>query len=76
MASSLFKSAGSGINLLQAAQAIKSGNAEGLTSMLAKSNPAFNQFMQECRGKSVEQIAARYGVDVETLRSVMKSLGL
>lgn len=40
--------------------------------MMAQRNPQFKAFMEECRGKTPEQVAQQYGVDLNALKQLMK----
>lgn len=37
-----------------------------------QSNPQFQGFMQENQNKSLNQIAAEHGIDLESLRALMR----
>ena len=46
------------------------GNPQGLANMI-QSNPKFNQFVANNKGKSVEQIARENGLDMDMVRSLI-----
>lgn len=46
------------------------GNPQGLANMV-QSNPKFNQFVANNKGKSVEQIARENGLDINMVRSLI-----
>lgn len=39
--------------------------------LLAQRNPQFAQFAQQCKGKTPEQVAAQYGIDLNMLKSIL-----
>lgn len=43
-----------------------------VAQMLAQKNPQFAQFLRECQGKTPEQVAQQYGVDLGQLRQMLK----
>lgn len=58
----------------QAAEAIRTGNADAFAEQLAKNNPAFAQFLNSNRGKTTEQILHDNGVNAEDLRRILSML--
>lgn len=52
--------------------AMAKGNPQGMFDSMMQSNPQFRQFVNDNRGKSVEQIAKDYGVDLSTLNNLLK----
>lgn len=46
------------------------GNPQGLTNIV-QSNPKFNEFVANNKGKSVEQIARENGLDMNMVRSLI-----
>ncbi len=48
------------------------GNPEGVFNEMMQTNPQFRKFISDNRGKSVEQIAQSYGVDLNALNNLMK----
>lgn len=46
------------------------GNPQGLANMV-QSNPKFNEFVANNKGKSVEQIARENGLDISIVRSLI-----
>lgn len=47
------------------------GNPDAMFNQMMQSNPQFAQFVQENRGRTPEQIAQAYGIDVGMLRQIM-----
>jgi hypothetical protein len=39
---------------------------------LMQRNPQFAEFVQQNQGKTVEQIAGEYGIDLDLVRSIMR----
>ncbi len=58
--------------LLSMMKMVQGKDPNAVMSMLAQRNPQFRQFMQSCQGKTVEQVAREYGVDLSQLRQFMK----
>ncbi len=48
------------------------GNPQGVFDNLMQTNPQFRKFINDNQGKSVEQIAQNYGVDLNALNNLMK----
>lgn len=61
-----------GPNLLQLANTLRNGNPEQMFRQLMQQNPQFRQFVEATNGKTPEQIAKDYGVDLGILQDVMK----
>jgi len=57
-------------NLLQLKQGIQ--NPEALFQTMLNSNPQFAQFVQQNQGKTVEQIASAYGIDLNQIQQLLK----
>lgn len=53
-------------------QMLKSGNPEQIAMGLMQRNPQFKAFMDANRGKSPEQVAKQYGVDLNAMMSQLK----
>lgn len=51
---------------------LKKGNPDAVFNQMMQSNPQFRQFVAENKGKSGEQIASEYGIDLNTLKMLMK----
>ena len=47
-------------------------NPQQVAQMMAQRNPQFAAFLQQNRGKTPEQIAADYGVDMNLVRELMR----
>ena len=44
-------------------------NPQFVYNMLIQSNPQFASFVNQNRGKTIEQIAGEYGIDFNTIKS-------
>lgn len=80
MAGSIFNYLNSGNKangLVQQVNQIKSllrgNNAEQVAMNLMQRNPQFNQFLNQCKGKSVEEICSMYGLDIDSVKSALSS---
>ena len=51
---------------------VRGKDPNAVMGMLAQKNPQFRQFMEECRGKTPEQVAQEYGVDLSTIRQFLR----
>lgn len=51
---------------------LKGQNPDQLLQMFAQKNPQFAQFMRENQGKSPQQIAADYGIDMSLVQQLLK----
>ena len=51
---------------------LKSGNSEQIAMSLMQRNPQFRAFMDANRGKSPEQVAKHYGVDLNAVMGQFK----
>jgi hypothetical protein len=47
-------------------------NPDALINQLEQNNPQFKQFIDANKGKSVEQIASDYGIDINSLKWLLK----
>lgn len=47
------------------------GNPQAVFDQMMKSNPKFVDFVKSCEGKSPEQIATQYGVDLSLIKRFM-----
>lgn len=48
------------------------GNPQAAFNMLMQQNPQFKQFVQQNRGKSPEEIARAYGIDLNQVQQLLK----
>lgn len=65
---------GSNNKMAQAMQVMKmlrSGNPEQIAQQMMQSNPQFRQFVEANKGKTPEQVAREYGVDLNQIKSMM-----
>ena len=51
---------------------LKGQNPDQLLQMFAQKNPQFAQFMRANQGKSPQQIAAAYGIDMSLVQQLLK----
>ena len=51
---------------------LKSQNPDQLLQMFAQKNPQFAQFLRVNQGKSPQQIAADYGIDMSLVQEILK----
>lgn len=58
-------------NIMGLVNAVK-GNPQGMFNNMMQTNPQFRKFVNDTRGKSVDQIAQEYGVDVSLLNNLLK----
>lgn len=50
---------------------MKNTSPESIYNEMIKSNPQFKSFVEKNKGKSVEQIAKEYNVDLEQIKSFL-----
>lgn len=50
---------------------LRSGNPEQIAQQMMQSNPQFRQFVEANKGKTPEQVAREYGVDLNQLKGMM-----
>ena len=65
---------GSNNKMAQAMQVMKmlrSGNPEQIAQQMMQNNPQFRQFVEANKGKTPEQVAREYGVDLNQIKSMM-----
>lgn len=58
-------------NIMGLVNAVK-GNPQGMFNNMMQTNPQFRKFINDTRGKSVDQIAQEYGVDMSLLNNLLK----
>lgn len=59
-------------NVAQLVQMLRGGNPQAMFDQMMQSNPQFAQFVNSNKGKSVEQIARDYGVDIGMLQQLIR----
>ena len=59
-------------NILQIMNMVRGKDPNDVMTMLAKKNPQFRQFMESCKGKTPEQVAQEYGVDLNAVRQFFR----
>lgn len=50
---------------------LRSGNPDQIAQQMMQNNPQFRQFVEANKGKTPEQVAREYGVDLNQLKSMM-----
>lgn len=50
---------------------LRSGNPEQIAQQMMQNNPQFRKFVEANKGKTPEQVAREYGVDLNQLKSMM-----
>ena len=50
---------------------LRSGNPEQIAQQMMQTNPQFRKFVEANKGKTPEQVAREYGVDLNQLKSMM-----
>lgn len=53
-------------------KAMAGGNPQAAFNLLLQQNPQFKQFVQQNQGRSPEEIARAYGVDLNQLNNLLK----
>lgn len=53
-------------------KALAGGNPQAAFNMLMQSNPDFKKFVQANQGKSPEEIARAYGIDLNQINNLLK----
>lgn len=59
-------------NLASLISQLKSGNPDQIYKGMVQNNPQFAQFVNQNRGLSPEQIAQKYGVNIEALKNLIR----
>ena len=74
MSNPLFQKAAGGANLVamiaQLIFALKGKDPEKLIPLLMQRNPQFAQFVQSCKEKTPEQVAAEHGIDLNQFKGL------
>lgn len=68
----LMQSMGGGMNIFKVMQMLKNRNPQEVFNQMMQSNPQFRQFVEQNKGKTPEQVAREYGVDISQLKQMMK----
>lgn len=63
---------GRGNNTMQLVQMLRAGNPQAMFNQMMQNNPQFAQFVNDNRGKSVDQIARDYGVDLSAIKQFVR----
>ena len=61
-----------GMNILQLMSMFRGKNPAAIMQLMAQKNPQFAEFARHCQGKTMEQVAQEYGIDLSQLRGLMK----
>lgn len=59
-------------NILQIMNMVRGKDPNAVMTMLAQKNPQFRKFMDSCKGKTPEQVAQEYGVDLNAVRQFLR----
>ena len=51
---------------------LRSGNPEQIAQQMMQNNPQFRQFVEANKGKTPEQVAREYGVDINAIMGRLK----
>lgn len=47
-------------------------DANAVSAMLAERNPQYREFVAQCQGKTPDEIANMYGVDISLIKQMLK----
>ena len=72
MAGRINNALGAYTQIKQMVPMLKSQNPDQLLQMFAQKNPQFAQFMRTNQGKSPQQIASEYGIDMDLVQQLLK----
>lgn len=53
--------------IMQVMKMLRSGNPEQIAQQMMQSNPQFRQFVEQNKGKTPEQVAKEYGIDLNAV---------
>lgn len=59
----------SSINMIM--QMLKGGNPEAIAMSIANQNPQFAKFISENKGKTVDQLASEFGIDLNMVKQLL-----
>lgn len=59
-------------DLMKIMNMVRGKDPNAVMGMLAQKNPQFRQFMESCKGKTPEQVAQEYGVDLSAVKQFLK----
>lgn len=59
-------------DLMKIMNMVRGKDPNAVMGMLAQRNPQFRQFMEYCMGKTPEQVAQEYGVDISAVRHFLR----
>ena len=51
---------------------LKRGNPQQIFQQMMQTNPQFRQFVSENQGLPIEQIASKYGVDMDAVKQFLR----
>ena len=51
---------------------LRSGNPEQIAQQMMQNNPQFRQFVEANRGKTPQQVANKYGIDLNAIMGQLK----
>lgn len=59
-------------NIMSIVKMLQGKDPNAVMNMLAQRNPQFRQFAEKCKGKTPEQVAQEYGVDITALKQMLR----
>lgn len=57
--------------VMQVMKMLRSGNPDQIAQQMMQSNPQFRQFVEQNKGKTPEQVAEEYGIDLNQFKGMM-----
>ena len=57
--------------IMQVMKMLRSGNPDQIAQQMMQSNPQFRQFVEQNKGKTPEQVAQEYGIDLNQFKGMM-----
>lgn len=61
-----------GVNIVDLIKTLSSKNPDQVFSYMLKTNPKFAEFVNENKGKSIEQMAADYKIDLNAIKQFLR----
>ena len=59
-------------NIMSLLKLMQGKDPTAVAEMMAQRNPQFRQFMENCRGKSMDQVCQEYGVDPSIVKQFLR----
>lgn len=57
--------------VMQVMKMLRSGNPDQIAQQMMQSNPQFRKFLEANKGKTPEQVAKEYGIDLNQFKNMM-----